>query len=84
MIGHNFPTPRKVVGGFDGSLPDPYAELGEIVSGQKPGRERDDERIVDFNYGLAMEDIAIAQQVFKKATEMGLGQKLTLMKSDLN
>ena len=74
----------KVVGGFDGSLPDPYAELGEIVSGQKPGRERDDERIVDFNYGLAMEDIAIAQQVFKKATEMGLGQKLTLMKSDLN
>lgn len=72
----------KVVGGFDGPLPDPYAELGEIVSGQKPGREKDEERIVDFNYGLAMEDIAIAQQVFNKATEIGLGQRLMLMKSD--
>jgi len=36
--------------------------LGEIVSGQKPAREKDEERIVDFNYGLAMEDIAIASR----------------------
>jgi ornithine cyclodeaminase/alanine dehydrogenase-like protein (mu-crystallin family) len=70
------------VGGFDGPLPMPYAELGEIVTGQKPGRERDDERIIDFNYGLAMEDIAVAKQIYAKALESGMGLHLTLMEKD--
>ena len=74
----------RTVGGFDGTLPEPYAELGEIVAGIKPGRERSEERIVDFNYGLAMEDIAIAQQVYQKAYPSGLGKKLVLMESDFN
>ncbi len=56
------------VGGFDGPLPPPYAELGRnrhlAVS---PGAQRDDERIIDFNYGLAMEDIVIAAQIYAKA-----------------
>jgi ornithine cyclodeaminase/alanine dehydrogenase-like protein (mu-crystallin family) len=72
----------KVVGGFDGPLPDPYAELGEIVLGTKPGRQCADERIIDFNYGLAMEDIAIAKQIYASALARGLGIKLTLMKDD--
>ena len=70
------------VGGFDGPLPAPYAELGEIVIGKKPGRERDDERIIDFNYGLAMEDIAVAKEIYAKARERGMGQTLTLMEKD--
>lgn len=72
------------VGGFDGPLPQPYAELGEIVTGQKPGRQRDDERIIDFNYGLAMEDIAVAAQIYAKALENGMGQRLTLMEKDFS
>ncbi|MDD2694534.1 MAG: ornithine cyclodeaminase family protein [Anaerolineales bacterium] len=74
----------KVVGGFDGPLPEPNAELGEIVAGQKPGRERPDERIVDFNYGLAMEDIAIAQRVYHKAQALNLGTRLVLMERDFD
>jgi ornithine cyclodeaminase/alanine dehydrogenase-like protein (mu-crystallin family) len=70
------------VGGFDGPLPAPYAELGEIVIGKKPGRERDDERIIDFNYGLAMEDIAVAKEIYAKARQRGMGQTLTLMEKD--
>ena len=71
------------VGGFHGPLPDPYAEQGEIVLGNKPGREDDRERIVDFNYGLAVEDVATAQEVFVRAGEQGLGTVLTLMEGDL-
>lgn len=70
------------VGGFDGPLPEPYAELGEVVTGKKPGRERDDERIIDFNYGLAMEDMVIAREVYTKALAKGFGKTLTLMESD--
>lgn len=73
----------RLVGGFDGPLPDPYAELGEIVIGKKPGRQSPEERIIDFNYGLAMEDIAIASEIYSKAKALGLGSKLTLMATDL-
>lgn len=72
----------RTVGGFDGPLPEPDAELGEIIIGQKPGRQDEDERIIDFNYGLAMEDIVIAKEIYSKALSMGLGKTLTLMESD--
>lgn len=46
-------------------------------------REDEWERIVDFNYGLAVEDVAMAQEVFVRAKEQGLGIVLTLMEGDL-
>lgn len=72
----------KTVGGFDGPLPEPYAELGEIVIRKKAGREREDERIININYGLAMEDMIIAKEIYYKARTKGLGTTLTLMESD--
>lgn len=38
-----------------------YAELGEIVSGQKPGREHAAERIFFRSQGLVTQDVAIAE-----------------------
>ncbi len=57
----------------------PYAELGEIVSGKKPGRENNEEKIVNFNYGLAIEDMMCAHDVVEKAKKKGLGVELELM-----
>ena len=74
---------HKEVGGFYGPLPDLYAELGEIVLGKKPGREDDRERIIDFNYGLAVEDVAIAVEILAVAKEKGWGTILPLMERDL-
>ena len=37
-----------------------HAELGESSSGPKPGRERDDERILFWHRGLATTDVAVA------------------------
>ena len=43
---------------------DIYAELGQIVSGQKPGREGN-ERIYANLMGMAIEDIAVAARVYR-------------------
>ena len=66
-------------GGFYLNLPErPYAETGEIVAGLKPGRERRNERIVNFNTGLAVHDILMAGIVLEKAKVQGLGTQLGL------
>jgi ornithine cyclodeaminase/alanine dehydrogenase len=67
----------KGIGYFQGT-PDPYADLGEIVAGIKPGREREDERTMAMNLGLALDDMAVAPEVFRRAKEKGLGVWLSL------
>jgi len=57
---------------------DIYAELGQVVSGQKPGRENDGEVIVFTPIGLGLHDIAVARRIYETARRKGLGQKVTL------
>ena len=63
--------------GFYGEMPEPHAQLGEIVAGARPGRESPDERVISFNYGLAIQDIAMASEVLRRARERGMGVRLT-------
>jgi ornithine cyclodeaminase/alanine dehydrogenase-like protein (mu-crystallin family) len=74
---------HEKVGGFDGPLPQQHSELGKIVIGQSPGRESEKERIIDFNYGLAIEDVAMANEIYHRAKARGLGQRLSLIKAEL-
>ncbi len=60
----------------------PHAETGEIVAGLKPGRENKKERIVNFNKGLAIHDILMANTVLAKSQKKGLGTKLTILKPE--
>ncbi len=53
-----------------------HAELGQIVAGLKPGRERDDETILFWHRGLSPTDIALGHAMLEKARKMGLGQTL--------
>jgi len=53
-----------------------HAELGEIVAGRKPGRERDDETILLWHRGLSLSDIALGAAMLAKAKRMGIGQRL--------
>jgi alanine dehydrogenase len=53
-----------------------HAELGEIVAGRKPGRERDDERILFWHRGLATCDVALGALLLDRATEGGIGTVL--------
>lgn len=53
-----------------------HAEMGQIVAGQKPGRENDDETILFWHRGLSSSDIALGWAMMAKAKKMGLGQTL--------
>jgi 2,3-diaminopropionate biosynthesis protein SbnB len=55
-----------------------HAELGEIVSGRRPGRERDDEIILLNPMGIAVEDIACAAELYLRAKRQGVGTWLDL------
>ncbi|MFC7439772.1 2,3-diaminopropionate biosynthesis protein SbnB [Laceyella putida] len=55
-----------------------HAELGEIVVGAKPGRERDDEIILLNPMGMAIEDIACAEKIYREAVRKQVGTKLSL------
>jgi ornithine cyclodeaminase len=53
-----------------------HAELGQIVAGLKPGRERDDETILFWHRGLSTTDIALGHAMMEKARREGIGQSL--------
>lgn len=55
-----------------------HAELGELLTGQVPGRENDDEIILLNPMGLAIEDVASAQEVYLRAVEQNVGTRLSL------
>lgn len=67
----------KSVGYFQ-QTPDPYADLGELAAGLKPGREDEKERTLAINLGLAMDDMAVAPEIYRRAREKGLGIRLSL------
>ena len=53
-----------------------HAELGQIVAGLKPGREREDETILFWHRGLSLSDIALGSAMLAKARANGIGQRL--------
>ncbi len=64
--------------GYFKQTPTPYAELGELVAGLKPGRQNDRQRTLAINLGLAMDDMAVAPEIYRRARERGLGTVLPL------
>jgi ornithine cyclodeaminase len=53
-----------------------HAELGQIVAGLKPGRERDDETTLFWHRGLSLSDIALGAAMLRKAEKLGIGRVL--------
>ena len=60
-----------------------YADLGEIVTVKKPGRESPDELIHFAAIGLGVNDVAVASMIFETATKMGIGTPLSLWESPM-
>lgn len=55
-----------------------HAELGEIVIGERPGRERDDEIILLNPMGMALDDLVCARHFYRLAQAQGVGIRLPL------
>ncbi len=67
-----------VSSGYFQHTPSPHADLGELVTGLKPGRESKNERNIAMNLGLALDDMAVAPEIFRRAQTLGLGTWLPL------
>lgn len=67
----------KEVGYFQ-NTPALHADLGELVVGKKSGRETPEERTMTANLGLALDDMAVAPLLYRRASEKGIGTWLPL------
>jgi len=65
-------------GGYFPDIPEVHADLGELATGRKPGRATPQERTMTANLGLALDDMAVAPLIYKKAQEKGIGTWLEL------
>lgn len=54
-------------------------ELGEVVSGQKAGRTSPDQVTVYKSVGVAIQDMAVGNMVYRKALEAGAGARVELL-----
>jgi alanine dehydrogenase len=55
------------------------AELGEVITGKKPGRTSREDITVFDSTGLAVQDIATAWTIYQKAMKMGKGKEVELL-----
>lgn len=62
----------------EGIIPqdDEIIELGQLSSGQKPGRRSDEEITICDLTGVGVQDTVIALLAYRKATEKGLGEPI--------
>jgi ornithine cyclodeaminase/alanine dehydrogenase len=64
--------------GYFQKIPPLHADLGQLATGGKTGRETDSERTITANLGLALDDMAVAPLIYKRAREKGIGTWLPL------
>jgi alanine dehydrogenase len=58
--------------------PDTVTEVGEVLAGTRPGRTSPDELTVYKSTGLAVEDAAAADLVYRRAVQTGTGTTVTI------
>ncbi len=58
---------------------DDIAELGELVLGRRPGRERADEITFCKTEGVPTQDLVTAQYILRKAEERGIGALVPIL-----
>ncbi len=62
---------------------DIHAEIAEILVGDKPGRESQEERIFFNPVGMGIQDLIVAHRIYKTASTNNIGQKLALWEQPL-
>jgi len=70
------PLRRNIIG-----REDIHAELGEILLGQKPGRERDDEITIFDSTGMAIQDNTTAARIYRNAIAGQVGTTFEFISS---
>jgi len=55
-----------------------HAEIGDVLSGAKSGRRSADEITIYKSVGIAIQDVAAASLVYRKALKQGIGTKVDI------
>ena len=58
---------------------DIHGKIGDVITGSIPGRTADEEITVFDSTGLAVQDIVTAWNVYEKALQKGIGQKINFL-----
>ena len=53
-------------------------EIGEVIAGKKPGRTDPDQVTIYKSVGIAIEDVATADLIYRKARARGVGTEVEL------
>ena len=48
-----------------------YSEIGDVFAGKDPGRESDNQRIINYNYGLGLHDVVYAAKIYELTEKQG-------------
>jgi ornithine cyclodeaminase/alanine dehydrogenase len=64
--------------GYFVGAPEPEAELGDVAAGLHPGRKNESDTIITLNMGVAVEDVAVAKEIYELASRRELGIRLPL------
>ena len=49
-----------------------YNEIGDVFAGRDPGRKAENQRIIDYNYGLGLHDVLFASKIYEMVAKQGL------------
>jgi ornithine cyclodeaminase/alanine dehydrogenase-like protein (mu-crystallin family) len=61
---------------------DVHADLGQVITGRKPGRTSDDQIFIFDSTGTALQDVAAVAMVYERALQSARGRQLSLTGSD--
>jgi ornithine cyclodeaminase/alanine dehydrogenase-like protein (mu-crystallin family) len=80
-VKHRTQTLSRMYKAGEISDEDIHADLGELVAGEKPGRESATERTYFNAVGLSYVDVAIAMAAYERAVEAEHGSTLTMQET---
>jgi ornithine cyclodeaminase len=55
-----------------------HAEIGEVLAGTRPGRTSPSEMTLYKSVGIAVQDVAAAQLVYRKALKLQVGTNVNI------
>jgi ornithine cyclodeaminase/alanine dehydrogenase-like protein (mu-crystallin family) len=67
-VRHRFPTGVPLING----------EIGDILAGKIAGRKKPTERILVLNLGIGASDLALACEIYRRASAVGIGSLVSL------
>jgi ornithine cyclodeaminase/alanine dehydrogenase len=64
--------------GYFTGCPNTVRQVADVIAGKDPGRASSTQRIICINMGIALEDVASALVIYRRARDLGIGTELSV------